>query len=279
MDIDRKMTETAGHGVKIMGIVNITPDSFYCGSRNMDAEGNVLIDKAVKRAAEMVANGAGYIDIGACSTRPGSESVDAEHEWKRLKAVLKPLREVVPPDVKISIDTFRWDIISRTLDEIGEVTVNDISAGEDDPQMLSSVAANSLEYIAMHKKGIPSDMQTRCDYESGVTTAVMDYFREFSQKADRLGIRDWILDPGFGFAKTVEQNYELLDHLGDFKTFGRPILVGISRKSMIYKPLGLSPEAPEVLARTTELHRRAIAAGASILRVHDVSHAAAICPQ
>ena len=279
MDIDRKMTETAGHGVKVMGIVNITPDSFYCGSRNMDAEGNVLIDKAVKRAADMVANGAGYIDIGACSTRPGSESVDAEHEWKRLKAVLKPLREVVPQDVKISIDTFRWDIISRTLNEIGEVTVNDISAGEDDPQMLSGVASNSLEYIAMHKKGIPSDMQSRCNYESGVTTAVMDYFREFSRKADRLGISDWILDPGFGFAKTVEQNYELLDHLGEFKTFGRPILVGISRKSMIYKPLGLSPEAPEVLARTTELHRRAIAAGASILRVHDVSHAAAICPQ
>lgn len=279
MDIDRKMTETAGHGVKVMGIVNITPDSFYCGSRNMDAEGNVLIDKAVKRAADMVANGAGYIDIGACSTRPGSESVDAEHEWKRLKAVLKPLREVVPQDVKISIDTFRWDIISRTLNEIGEVTVNDISAGEDDPQMLSGVASNSLEYIAMHKKGIPSDMQSRCNYESGVTTAVMDYFREFSRKADRLGISDWILDPGFGFAKTVEQNYELLDHLGEFKTFGRPILVGISRKSMIYKPLGLSPEAPEVLARTTELHRRAIAAGASILRVHDVSQAAAICPQ
>lgn len=277
MDIGRKMTDTAGRGVKIMGIVNITPDSFYCGSRNMDTEGNVLIDKAVKRAADMVEKGAGYIDIGACSTRPGSESVDAEHEWKRLKAVLKQIREVVPPDVKISIDTFRWDIISRTLDEIGEVTVNDISAGEDDPQMLPGVAANSLEYIAMHKKGIPSDMQSKCNYNGGVTAAVMDYFREFSQKADRLGIRDWILDPGFGFAKTVEQNYELLEHLGDFKLFGKPILVGISRKSMIYKPLGLTPEAPEVLARTTELHRRAIASGANILRVHDVSEAVLIC--
>ena len=264
------MTDAAGHGVKIMGIVNITPDSFYSGSRNMDSDGNVLIDKAVKRAADMVEKGAGYIDLGACSTRPGSESVDTEQEWKRLRAVLKPIREVVPQSVKISIDTFRWDIISRTLDEIGEVTVNDISAGEDDPLMLPGVAANSLEYIAMHKKGIPSDMQSKCDYESGVTAAVMDYFREFSQKADSLGIRDWILDPGFGFAKTVEQNYELLDNLSDFKFFGKPILVGISRKSMIYKPLGLTPEAPEVLARTTELHRRAIASGASILRVHDV---------
>lgn len=270
MDINGKITDNSGCGVKIMGIVNITPDSFYSDSRNMDTDGNVLTDKAVKRVVDMVKQGAGYIDIGACSTRPGSESVDAEHEWKRLKAVLKPIREVVPRDVKISIDTFRWDIISRTLDEIGEVTVNDISAGEDDSLMLGGVAANSLEYIAMHKKGIPSDMQSKCDYESGVTAAVMDYFREFSKKADRLGISNWILDPGFGFAKTVERNYELLGHLSDFKIFGRPILVGISRKSMIYKPLGLNPEAPEVLARTTELHRQAIASGASILRVHDV---------
>lgn len=273
MDINGKITDNSGCGVKIMGIVNITPDSFYSDSRNMDADGNVLTDKAVKRVVDMVKQGAGYIDIGACSTRPGSESVDAEHEWKRLKAVLKPIREVVPQDVKISIDTFRWDIISRTLDEIGEVTINDISAGEDDALMLGGVAANSLEYIAMHKKGIPSDMQSRCDYESGVTAAVMDYFREFSKKADRLGISNWILDPGFGFAKTVEQNYELLGNLSDFKIFGRPILVGISRKSMIYKPLGLNSEAPEVLVRTTELHRQAVASGASILRVHDVSDA------
>ena len=130
MDIKGKMTDAAGHGVKIMGIVNITPDSFYSGSRNMDSDGNVLIDKAVKRAADMVEKGAGYIDLGACSTRPGSESVDTEQEWKRLRAVLKPIREVVPQSVKISIDTFRWDIISRTLEEIGEVTVNDISAGD-----------------------------------------------------------------------------------------------------------------------------------------------------
>ena len=163
MDINGKITDNSGCGVKIMGIVNITPDSFYSDSRNMDTDGNVLTDKAVKRVVDMVKQGAGYIDIGACSTRPGSESVDAEHEWKRLKAVLKPIREVVPQNVKISIDTFRWDIISRTLDEIGEVTVNDISAGEDDALMLGGVAANSLEYIAMHKKGIPSDMQSRWD--------------------------------------------------------------------------------------------------------------------
>ncbi len=269
------MTGTAiQEQVKIMGIVNITPDSFYPESRNMNPDGKVLIDKVVERVSDMIENGAEYIDVGACSTRPGSESVDAGTEWKRLKAVLRPIREAVPQEVKISIDTFRRDIIARTLDEIGEVTVNDISSGEDDPLMLPEVAANSLEYIAMHKKGIPSDMQSKCDYESGVTAAVLDYFRAFSLKASGLGIRNWILDPGFGFAKTVEQNYELLDHLAEFQTFGRSILVGISRKSMIYKPLGLSPEAPEVLARTTELHRRAIASGASILRVHDVAAAA-----
>ena len=270
------MNDRSGRVVKIMGIVNITPDSFYSGSRNMTPDGKILIDRVVERVADMIEKGAGYIDVGACSTRPGSESVDAENEWKRLKAVLRPIREVVPPGVKISIDTFRRDIIARTLDEIGEVTVNDISAGEDDPMMLGEVAANSLEYIAMHKKGIPSDMQSKCDYGNGVTAAVMDYFREFALKADRLGIRNWILDPGFGFAKTVEQNYELLDHLAEFQAFDRPILVGISRKSMIYKPLGLTPEAPAVLERTTELHRRAIAAGASILRVHDVAEAAAL---
>ena len=270
------MNDRTGRVVKIMGIVNITPDSFYSGSRNMTPDGKILIDRVVERVADMIEKGAGYIDVGACSTRPGSESVDAENEWKRLKAVLRPIREAVPPGVKISIDTFRRDIIARTLDEIGEVTVNDISAGEDDPMMLGEVAANSLEYIAMHKKGIPSDMQSKCDYGNGVTAAVMDYFREFALKADRLGIRNWILDPGFGFAKTVEQNYELLDHLAEFQAFDRPILVGISRKSMIYKPLGLTPEAPAVLERTTELHRRAIAAGASILRVHDVAEAAAL---
>ncbi len=270
------MNDRTGRGVKIMGIVNITPDSFYSGSRNMTPDGKILIDKVVERVTDMIEKGAGYIDVGACSTRPGSESVDAENEWKRLKAVLRPIREAVPQGVKISIDTFRRDIIARTLDEIGEVTVNDISAGEDDPLMLGEVAANSLEYIAMHKKGIPSDMQSKCDYGNGVTAAVMDYFREFALKADRLGVRGWILDPGFGFAKTVEQNYELLEHLAEFQAFGRPVLVGISRKSMIYKPLGLTPEAPEVLTRTTELHRRAIASGASILRVHDVAEAASL---
>ncbi|MGN0190414.1 MAG: dihydropteroate synthase [Candidatus Cryptobacteroides sp.] len=261
---------------KIMGIVNITPDSFYNGSRNMDREGIVLVDKTLARVEKMIEDGAGYIDIGACSTRPGAECVDCAGEWARLKAVLRPIREAVPDSVKISIDTFRWDIISRTLDEIGEVTVNDISAGEDDPQMLRGVAANSLEYIAMHKKGVPADMQSRCDYRGGVVEAVREYFRDFGLKAEALGIKDWILDPGFGFAKTVEQNYELLEHLEVFAEMGQRILVGISRKSMIYKPLGLTPEDSRTLERTTGLHRMALRKGADILRVHDVAEAVAL---
>lgn len=261
---------------KIMGIVNITPDSFYNGSRNMDISGKVLVDKTLERVERMLEEGAGYIDIGACSTRPGAECVDAAGEWKRLKAVLKPIRETVPPDVKISIDTFRWEIISRTLDEIGEVTVNDISAGEDDLNMLPGVAANALEYIAMHKKGVPADMQSRCDYKYGVVEAVKEYFRAFDEKAGAMGIGNWILDPGFGFAKTVEQNYELLDHLEEFCSGSRRVLVGISRKSMIYKILGTTPEDPRTLERTSELHRIALKKGAAILRVHDVAEAVAL---
>lgn len=261
---------------KIMGIVNITPDSFYNGSRNMDISGKVLVDKTLERVERMLEEGAGYIDIGACSTRPGAECVDAAGEWKRLKAVLRPIRETVPQNVKISIDTFRWDIISRTLDEIGEVTVNDISAGEDDLNMLPGVAANALEYIAMHKKGVPSDMQSRCDYKYGVVEAVKEYFRAFEEKAGAMGIGNWILDPGFGFAKTVEQNYELLDHLEEFCSGNRRVLVGISRKSMIYKTLGTTPEDPRTLERTSELHRIALDKGAAILRVHDVAEAVAL---
>lgn len=289
------------HRPQIMGILNITPDSFFSGSRNMGEDGRVRVDEAVERAVGMVREGADYIDIGACSTRPGSESVSLEEEWRRLGAVLVPVKEAIlkecrnedgsvkgdnarketkddaskslKREVKISIDTFRAEIVRRCLGEIGPVTVNDISAGEDDPGMLPFVGAASLEYIAMHKRGSQTDMQSLCDYPRGVTAAVKEYFEDFAAKASALGIRDWILDPGFGFAKTVEQNYELLKNLGEFKPLGHRILVGISRKSMIYRPLGLTPEDPRVLEETTRLHRKAIALGADILRVHDVAEA------
>lgn len=281
------------HRPQIMGILNITPDSFFSGSRNMGEDGKVRVAEAVERAVGMVREGADYIDIGACSTRPGSESVSLEEEWRRLGAVLVPVKEAIlrecgitggsekedgapkspEREVKISIDTFRAEIVRRCLGEIGPITVNDISAGEDDPGMLPLVGAASLEYIAMHKRGSQTDMQSLCDYPRGVTSAVKEYFEDFAAKAASFGIRDWILDPGFGFAKTVEQNYELLEALGEFKPLGHRILVGISRKSMIYRPLGLTPEDPRVLEETTRLHRRAIALGADILRVHDVAEA------
>ncbi len=284
------VTVSSGRGVQIMGILNITPDSFFSGSRNMTVEGKVKVEEAVERAVGMVREGADYIDIGACSTRPGSESVSLEEEWRRLSAVLVPVREAIDKEcggtsaeapcesgkassraIRISIDTFRSEIARRCFGEIGPITVNDISAGDDDPQMLSIVGANSLEYIAMHKRGTQTDMQTLCDYPDGVTAAVKAYFEDFATRAAEAGVRDWILDPGFGFAKTVEQNYELMDNLAEFKSFGRRILVGISRKSMIYKPLGLTPDDPRTLEETTRLHRRALSLGADILRVHDVA--------
>ncbi len=252
--------------VRIMGILNATPDSYYAPSRAM------TVCEAERRVGAMIEEGASYIDVGACSTRPGAELVDEKEEWERLRAVLPAVRRLVPEGVGISIDTFRWSIVERALDLIGEVTVNDISAGEDDPLMLRNVGESSLEYIAMHKRGIPSMMQSLCDYRD-VTESVMEYFREFEQRAMTCGISNWILDPGFGFAKTPEQCRKLLDDLSRFKVFGRPILVGISRKSMIYKPMGLPPDSPEVLERTKELHRAAVLSGATILRVHDVKAA------
>ena len=256
--------------VQIMGILNATPDSYFAPSRAM------LSDDAARRAEKMVEEGASYIDVGACSTRPGSELVPEEEEWKRLSDVLPAVRMVVPSNVKISIDSFRWGVIERCLDLVGEVVVNDISAGEDDSEMLPEVGRLHLEYIAMHKRGIPSVMQSMCEY-GDVTEAVKDYFSDFAVKAADFGITEWILDPGFGFAKTPEQCMQLLDRLSEFRCFNRPILVGISRKSMIYKPMGLTAYDPEVLAETQKLHRKAVQSGASILRVHDVSSAVRAC--
>lgn len=251
-----------------MGILNATPDSYFAASRAMTEKA------AAERAETMAMESASYIDVGACSTRPGAELVSLEEEWRRLKRVLPAIRSAIPSEVRISIDSFRWGIIERCLDLIGEVVVNDISAGEDDNQMLPMCGELSLKYVAMHKRGIPSDMQSRCDY-GNVTEAVVEYFREFSNKASEYGIEDWILDPGFGFAKTAEQCRELLDNLSAFKEFERPILVGISRKSMIYKPMGLTPDSEKTLELTQEMHRKAVLSGASILRVHDVASAAA----
>lgn len=238
--------------ILVMGIVNATDDSFFAPSRfNMG----------------VLESGADIIDIGAVSTRPGAAPVSEEEEWRRLKKVLAE----VDPALSISIDTFRSGIVVKACDFLGrKIIVNDISAGEDDPLMLETAAGLGLQYIAMHKRGTPQTMQDLCGYDD-VTAEVLEYFRRFSLRAQEAGLEDWILDPGFGFAKTAQQNFQMLSELGRFNETGRKILVGISRKSFIFKTLDISPE--EALPATTALHLIALENGADILRVHDVEQA------
>lgn len=252
----------------IMGIVNLTEDSYFAESRCKGA------GDALERIAVMVEEGADIIDIGACSTRPGSSPVGAEEEWRRLEPVLKTVRGNFP-DLRISVDTYWSSVAERTHDLIGDFIVNDISAGEDDPLMLETVGRLGLEYVAMHKRGTPETMQSMTDYDD-VVDEVVRYFKDFARKASQAGIRRWILDPGFGFAKTVEQNHRILARLPEILTSlrGAPaprLLVGVSRKSMIYKPLGLTPE--ESLPATQAVQMAALMNGADILRVHDVREA------
>ena len=253
----------ANRHIDIMGIVNLTDDSYFFESRCPSSEA------AVERVGMMLDEGASIIDIGACSTRPGSLPVGSAEEWRRLEPVLKAIRENYP-DVRISVDTYWSEVVSRTYDLIGDFIVNDISAGEDDPAMLSVVGSLGLKYIAMHKRGTALNMQSLTDYND-IVGDVVSYFNRFAESALQNGISDWILDPGFGFAKTIDQNYEMLSRLDEFKVLGRPVLVGVSRKSMIYKLLDISPE--ESLPATQVLHLRALQLGADILRVHDVAEA------
>lgn len=249
--------------IKIMGIVNLTDDSYYAPSRCPE------VNSALKRIEKMISEGADIIDIGACSTRPGSLPVGAEEEWKRLKPVLEALRKEYPSAV-VSIDTYWSSVVRKAYDLIGGFIVNDISAGEDDSSMLETVGRLGLTYAAMHKRGTPVTMQSLTDYDD-VTEEVMSYFAAFSVKAHETGIDDWIVDPGFGFAKTTDQNWQLARDLAGFKKFGRPLLVGVSRKSMIYKKFSISPE--ESLPAVQVLHMHSLINGADILRVHDVAEA------
>ena len=251
--------------IDIMGIVNLTDDSYFSASRCASPS------QAVKLASRLVDEGASILDFGACSTRPGAEPVGAEEEWRRLRPALETVRKEFP-DVRISVDTYWSDVVRRVYDAIGDFIVNDISAGEDDPQMLPLVGRLGLPYVAMHKRGTPQTMQSMTDYED-VTSEVADYFSDFSDRAEQSGVRDWILDPGFGFAKTLEQNYQLMRDLSRFKASfpSRKLLVGVSRKSMVYRLLGITPE--ESLPATQVLHLHALQNGADILRVHDVEQA------
>ena len=236
----------------------------------------------------MVEDGADIIDIGACSTRPGSTPVSLEQEWEYLKEPLELIagkylhsgehRELSGRKVQISIDTFRSEIVRRAYGLLGDFIVNDISAGEDDPLMLSTVGELGLPYIAMHKRGTPSTMQQMTDYPQGVVNAVVEYFREFEQRAAKYGIKEFVMDPGFGFAKNLEQNYllfkampQLVDEIEEYAGKKRKLLVGISRKGMIWKPLGITPD--EALCGTAALNLQALLLGADILRVHDVAEA------
>lgn len=255
--------------IDIMGIVNLTDNSYFSESRCLDASGRTDIDAVLSRVRNMISEGATIIDLGACSTKPGSEPVGAEEEFKRLYPALVEIRKEFP-DVRISVDTYWSEVVSKVYDTIGDFIVNDISAGEDDPKMLKKVAKFGLDYVAMHKRGTPQTMQSLTEYHD-VTEDVIRYFRDFSRKADEAGIDNWMLDPGFGFAKTLDQNYQMLRELDKFQTLGRKVLIGISRKSMIYKLFDTTPE--DTLCETQVLHLAALSKGADILRVHDVESA------
>lgn len=262
-----------GRKIDVMGIINITDNSYFAESRCLDAAGNDDLDRIVSRAAQMIGDGATILDIGACSTRPGSDPVGESEEWRRLEPALKAIRQEFP-EIVISVDTYWPSVVRRTFDTIGQFIVNDVTAGEGmydkSDEMLRTVAELGLPFVAMHMRGNPKTMQSLTEYDS-VTAEVLDYFRQFASKAEAAGVKDWILDPGFGFAKTIGQNYQMLRELDHFAGLGKRILVGVSRKSMIFRKFDITPE--ESLPATQVLHYKALCLGADILRVHDVAEA------
>ena len=248
---------------QVMGILNVTPDSFYAGSHGV-TEGYII-----DRIHQIMNEGASIIDIGACSTRPGADEVSIEEEMSRLRMGLELIRKH-RPDAIVSVDTYRADVAKMCVEEYGAAIINDISAGQMDKQMFPTIARLGIPYIIMHMKGTPKDMQVNPQYDHFLKE-VFYYFSEKVQRLRDLGVKDIIIDPGFGFGKTLEHNYELMNHLEEFALFELPLLVGVSRKSMIYKHLGITPE--EALNGTTTLNTIALLKGASILRVHDVRQA------
>ena len=245
---------------RVMGILNLTPDSFYAPSR-MEAD-----DAIAARARQIVEEGAAIIDVGAYSSRPGAADVSVEEEMARLRRGLSIVRNAVPEAI-LSVDTFRADVARMCVEEYGVDIINDISAGELDKDMFSTVAALHVPYILMHMQGRPQNMQRAPRYDNLLKDIFLYFARKVQQLRD-LGVYDLVLDLGFGFGKTLEQNYELMAHLEEFSVFELPVLVGVSRKSMIYRLLECGPE--DALNGTTVLHTIALQKGASILRVHDV---------
>ena len=248
---------------QIMGILNVTPDSFFAESRTSDDE------QIAARVKQMMDEGADMIDIGGYSSRPGADDVSPQEEMERLRRGLRIVRKLYP-DVPISVDTFRADVARMCIEEEGADLINDIAAGMMDRQMFKTVARLGVPYIMMHMQGTPDTMQLDPHYNN-LRREVMLYFAERIDRLCQMGAKDIIIDPGFGFGKTVEHNYELMNHLEDFSVFNLPILVGISRKSMIYKLIGGTPQTS--LNGTTVLNTIALTKGAHILRVHDVKQA------
>lgn len=245
----------------VMGIVNVTPDSFYAGSRTGASS-------VADRVGRMLADGADMIDLGGYSTRPGAAEVNADEELARLAPALTRLRDAFP-DLVISVDTYRASV-ARECVALGADIINDISGGDLDPAMTGTVAELRVPYILMHTRGTPATMQSMTDYDD----VAADVLRDLAFKTDRMrqaGVCDIIVDPGFGFAKTVDQNYKLLASLGAFRDLGCPILAGVSRKTMIWKELGITPD--DSLNGTTAVNMLALLNGADILRVHDVRQA------
>lgn len=247
----------------VMAILNTTPDSFYSESR-------CSAEEAVRQRVEQIkAEGADIIDIGGYSSRPNADDVSEEEEYRRVELGLRIVRELAP-NIPVSVDTFRASVAERCVDNWGVEMINDIAAGGLDPKMIKTVGRLKAAYIMMHMRGNPHTMNSLCDYDDLIAD-ILKYFSEKIDEAASAGITDIILDPGFGFSKTLDQNYELLQRMDAFMALNLPVLVGVSRKSMIYKLFGTTPA--EALNGTTAINTLALAQGASILRVHDVKAA------
>jgi dihydropteroate synthase len=247
----------------VMGILNATPDSFYPGSRLPGPE------RAVEMAREMVMQGASILDVGAVSSRPGAVRIPVEEELNRLIPVVEALRSELP-DCTLSVDSWRSSVVKILYERFHIDMVNDISAGQMDPQMFSTMADLNIPYVMMHMQGTPENMQDDPSY-GNVVDHILQFFGERVHKLRKLGVNDIVIDPGFGFGKTLEQNYQLLRELDAFRILELPLMAGISRKSMIYKTLDIDPG--QALNGTTAAHMAALLSGANILRVHDVKEA------
>ncbi|MDE5882026.1 MAG: dihydropteroate synthase [Muribaculaceae bacterium] len=248
---------------KVMGIVNVTPDSFYASGRTPDTEA------VERRILQLRDEGADIIDIGGCSTRPGAEDVTTEEEYSRLSVALEVIHHLWQ-EVPVSVDTYRAEVARRCVEEWGVDIINDVAGGTLDPEMWKTVAELRVAYVLMHMRGTPATMQTFTDYTDVTAKVITDLSRKVFE-LHGLGVNDIIIDPGFGFAKTVEQNFILLEELDEFCKMGMPVLAGFSRKSMIWRSLGITPE--ESLEGTVALNAIALQKGASLLRVHDVKAA------